>query len=113
MAIFDPAKAKRVIENIEYEVTTGFVRVDLFTTVDEQDDKTLPYFIRLEELHEWLSYSGYLEWETNHSHTVTGQHVQESGLIGFVDFLQNHLTDEILYDYLTAKGTINLEYRPV
>ena len=113
MAIFSPNRTKRIIEEIEYEVTTGFVKVNLTTSVNDADFKDLKYFIRIENLHQWLTDEGQLDRQHDYSHTVTGEHIQETHTVGIVDFIRNELTDNILYDYLTAKGTINLEYRPV
>jgi len=112
MAIFSPNRTKRIIEEIEYEVTTGFVKVNLTTSVNDSDYKDENYFIRLEDLHKWVSEQGYLDWTHDKSDTVTGQHVQESGILSFVDYLQNYMTEKDLHEYLISKGIIDLKYIP-
>ena len=100
------------IIDIDFERRTNGILVDL--TVTDQDDETTNqlHLIRREDLEPWLRSSGYLEWVIDKSDTITGEHVQEQGETGYIDFINTWLDGVMLHEYLKAKGLTTLKYMP-
>lgn len=112
MRIFNPNPSHRVIADIEWEVTTDFIKADLIEMEADNDEPiSHPINIKHKDFHAWLSKKEYMEWVHNTSDTVTGEHVQTTGKIGYIEYIQNNLTTDIIHEYLfeTGKTTLALD----
>lgn len=100
------------IIDIDFERRTKGIVVDL--TITDRDDETTNqlHLIRHEDFQPWLKSSGYLEWVTDKADTVTGEHLQEQGETGYIDFIQTWLDNVMIHEYLKAKGLTTLKYLP-
>jgi hypothetical protein len=110
MRVFNPAAAS-VVADIEWQIKTDFIVCDMICVEDGNcdDPKRRTKNVLHQPFHTWLEDSEYLEWETNHSDR-NGLHLQESGKIGYVDFINNNLTAEILHEYLFDTGRTSLAF---
>ena len=111
--ILKPISHKTICQ-IEYEVMTFGIEIRYLTVQSEIDDVpesnrklTIPHA----PLNIWLKDQGYLDWETNTS-DHTGRHIQQTGEIGYIDFIQDLITDQILYDYMKAANMVTHAYDP-
>ncbi len=86
------------------------VNVELIISDQDDNTRTEKIKIRHEDLEPWLRSSGYLEWVSDKSDTVTGEHVQDQGETGYVDFINTWLDSVMIHEYLKAKGLTTLQY---
>lgn len=110
MRIFKP-QTVRVVADVEWEVTPDYVQADLIEVeVGEEDVINHPVNIKHKDLLAWLDKKEYMEWESNTSDIVTGEHVQTIGKIGYIDFITNNLTAEIIHEFLFETGRTELAF---
>lgn len=110
MRIFKP-ESVRVVADVEWEVTLDYVQADLIEVeVGEEEAINHPVNIKHKDLLAWLDKKEYMEWESNTPDTVTGEHVQIIGKIGYLDFVRNELTAEILHEFLFETGKTDLAF---
>lgn len=99
-----------VIVDIEFEVTSHYIQCDivrLYPGFDEPSIKRMN--IRHELLNSWLSDKGYLDWQTNGS-DHNGMHVQDNGQYGYVDYVDQIITPEIIHEYLFDTGRVSMAF---
>lgn len=110
MRIFKP-ESVRVVADVEWEVTPDYVQADLIEVeVGEEETVNHPVNIKHKDFLSWLDKNEYLEWESNTSDIVTGEHVQTTGKIGYIDFIKNNLTAEIIHEFLFETGRTELAF---
>ena len=100
------------IIDITFDRMENYVAVEL--TIEDQDDntETTKLNIKHEDFEPWLKSSEYLEWVNDKSDTVTGEHVQDTGETGYVDYIRTWLDSATIHEYLKAKGLTTLKYMP-
>lgn len=114
MKIFNPTDQKQIVD-IEIEPRTDFIKVDLIIQVEEET-VSQPINIKHAEFERWLEGNGYfdIDEQSNTSHPVTGEHVQTdySQTIDYPMYLNSHLCQKDIYDFLVAMGRTHLKYVP-
>ena len=100
------------ITDITFDRRVKGILVELTVSDQEDNSRIVPHVIRHEDFEPWLKSSGYLEWVTDKADTVTGEHVQEAGETGYIDFIQTWLDNVMIHEYLKAKGLTTLKYLP-
>lgn len=99
-----------VIVDIETEITTYYLQCDLIKLIPGFDEPQVKQMnIRHDCLEPWLSAKGYLDW-TNDSADYKGEHQQESGQYGYIDYVRNVITPEIIHEYLFDQGRISAAF---
>ncbi len=106
MTVFAPTD-QVYIEQIDIDNRTGGIGVDLILSTGKIKSRIISH----ELFRTWLEDNGRLEWVSDSS-DHTGQHVQVTGQIGYVEFLNGRLDAELIHEYLTEKGLTSLKYNP-
>ena len=106
MKVFAPTESI-YIEQIDIDNRTGGIGVDLILS----NGKIKSRIISHELFRTWLDDQGRLEWVSDSS-DHTGRHVQTTGRIGYIDFLNANLDESLVHEYMIAKGLTNYKYNP-
>lgn len=107
-------KQQPYITDVEWEVTTSGIKPTLAIVYDAEDDDngTISLHIPHDKMREWAEDNGFLQWETNRPHPVTGEHVQDGGELGYLDWVREFMTERNVYDFCREKMSIQFPYRP-
>jgi len=100
-----------VIVDIETEILTYYLQCDpiVIDPAYDEPQKAKRMNIRHDILEPWLDAKGYLDW-TENSSDYKGEHKQESGQTGYIDYIKDIITPEIIHEHLFDKGRITLAF---
>jgi hypothetical protein len=72
------------------------------------------YHVNKADLHDWLEEERpeWLEWTIDKPHPVTGEHVQQVGVITAEEYATEHMCDQEWHEYLIANGLTTYPYDP-
>ena len=96
------------VYDIFFECTTDHIRVDMDITLIDGEEANDIAFINHAKFLPWVEKKGLLEMSTGTNHMDGGVCVkeEETAQIGYGEFLDDHLTEAILAEYMTEAGIV-------
>ena len=96
------------VYDLFFECTTDHIRVDMDITLIDGEETNDIVFINHAKFLPWVEKKGLLEMSTGTNHMEGGVCVEEeeTAQIGYREFLDDHLTESILAEYMTEAGIV-------
>lgn len=102
-----------VITDISWQCRSDSVNV-VFFQFDRGAEEVNEIQINHDDLRGWLESGTKLEWDDTKQVQQGGEIVQVGGVgeYGYIEYVEDVMTPEVMHEYLTAKGLTNLKYKP-
>lgn len=100
------SKKKKTVYDIFHECRTDYVLVNLDCIDHEGEECTDEVFIMHGDLYKWLKDTDRLEMTTGSNHMEGGEIVEgeETAEIGYVDYIEEHMTPSDIKAFMLYKG---------
>lgn len=100
------SKKKKTVFDIFFENRTDYVHVTLDCYDQEGEEMSSDIFILHADLHRWLKDTRKLEMSVGSNHMEGGEIVEdeESAEIGYVEYIEDHLTNADIKEFILFKS---------
>lgn len=96
------------VYDLFFEVTTDHIKVDMDLTLIDGEEISDTAYINHHKFLQWIEKKDLLEMSTGSNHMEGGDIVEEESTmqISYVEFLDDHLTEKIIADYLIENNIV-------
>jgi len=96
------------VYDLFFEVTTDHIRVDMDLTLIDGEEISDIAFINHAKFLPWVEKKGLLEMSIGTNHMEGGECIEdeETAQIGYGEFLDDHLTEKLIAEYLTENRIV-------
>ena len=100
------SKKKKTVYDIFFENRTDYVLVTLDCLDEDREEVSEEVFLMHNDLHKWLKANRKLEVTVGSNHMEGGEIVEEeeSAEIGYVDYIEDHMTNADIKEFIIFKS---------